>query len=114
MFSDKSNGRGVSFRGYLCINSSQPMLAASNAEQAMLNTVFLQLGGHHDRLLVRHVGVDLAVDQQRGWIVGRDVPHRHERHELVRFVMWVPARDGFGPQPLLTTELIEGSPVAFS
>ena len=98
----------------LPLNSGQPMLAACNAQKLMLDLVLLELRRHQRRLLVRHIGVLVAVNQQRRRILGRDVLHRHEGCELLRLGMRIPARHGLGPRARLAAELIERAAVALA
>ena len=78
------------------------MFTVLNTDKFMGDSVLLELLGHHDGLLVWHVGVLRAVNHHRWRIVLRDIFHCHVGMELLFVLMRIPSGDRLRPFALLT------------
>jgi len=90
---------------------TQTVLTTVNRDQGVFDPVMRQGPGHHHGLLVRHIRIRRAVNQQRRRIVCSHVHYGHVGVEPVGLSMGIPAGDGLGPGPELTAMLVEGTAV---
>src|SRR5579859_7500200 len=89
----------------------ETVTTSGDRDQLVLDPGPIERRGHHDRLLVRNVGVPISVEQQRRGIFGGHVLDRTVLLECLRLAIGVVTARQLGPEPLLPAVEVE-SPAA--
>ena len=93
----------------LFVTAGKAVAGTLDGNQLVWDLVLGQRLGHGRGLLVRHVGIDRAVNQEGRRVVGGDVAHRAIRIDLVPVGGRIEAGDGLRPQAILPQVMVEPS-----